>query len=57
MILVRTKDGVHELGEKLVEDLARWTPEQKADVRAQLLESFGISKVQLLAMPCGRTVQ
>jgi hypothetical protein len=50
VILIKTKDGYRELGEKLHADLAKWTPEQKAEVRAQLLEYFGVSKKQLLAM-------
>jgi hypothetical protein len=57
VILVRTKDGVRELGEKLFEDLARWTPEDKAEVREQLRAYFGVSKKQLLAMPCSKTIQ
>jgi hypothetical protein len=50
VILVRTKDGVRELGEKLNADLAKWKPAQKSEVAEQLRACFGVSKEQLRAI-------
>jgi hypothetical protein len=47
--MILTKEG-RPVFEKLSEDLAKWTPEERMLTRKELREAFGISQSQVLAM-------